>query len=496
MRFTRRTDTSWRLDSARPPAVAGRFYPGRPAALADAVDQYVANARQRVAPESATSRLLAVAVPHAGYVYSGPTAGYAYSLLDRHVRRVVLLGPAHYVAVAGLGLSTAPAWQTPLGEVPLDAGSAADLAAMYPWIRPADAAHAPEHSLEVQLPFLQRVLEPGWELVPLIVGRPDPDEVAVVLTEALSWPETVVVISTDLSHYLPYEQARTVDAATLGNVLGGRADRVTDSDACGAYGLRGMVTAADSAGWVPQLLDARNSGDTAGDHSRVVGYAAVAWFAPADATPSPDPATVAAQSDLAAMAPQVSPAARAALLRLARDTIEATLARTARPDWHDVAAVGPECAADGAAFVTLRSAGGELLGCIGSLAARQPLARDVADHAYDAAFRDPRFPPLDHTRAHGMRIDISVLGPSRPYPASGYDNLVAHVEPGTGLVVEAGRHRATFLPAVWESLPEPAAFVAALWRKAGLRPGEWPRGIALEAYAVTEFAEEQADPGH
>ena len=149
----------------------------------------------------------------------------------------------------------------------------------------------------------------------------------------------------------------------------------------------------------------------------------------------------------------------------------------------------PVLRAPGASFVTLRSAAGDLLGCIGSLSARQQLIADVAEHAYDAAFRDPRFPPMTRERASGMVIDISVLSPTRPFPCSTYDDLLRRVPVGAGVVVEAGRRRATFLPAVWEQLPEPPAFLSALWRKAGLAPGEWPIGTTVEVYDSEEFAE-------
>ena len=149
----------------------------------------------------------------------------------------------------------------------------------------------------------------------------------------------------------------------------------------------------------------------------------------------------------------------------------------------------PALSRHGAAFVTLRDPAGQLLGCIGSLTADQPLAADVAQHAYDAAFRDPRFSPLTPDAAGGMVIDISVLTDPQPFPATGYDDLLRRLEPGVGLVVTAGRHRATFLPAVWKQLAGPATFLAALWRKAGLREGEWPTGTRIEVYGSEEFAE-------
>jgi AmmeMemoRadiSam system protein A len=181
------------------------------------------------------------------------------------------------------------------------------------------------------------------------------------------------------------------------------------------------------------------------------------------------------------------------LLALARQTIEDALAAGGRrPAFApDVCSGGdPALTESGAAFVTLRSASGALLGCIGSLTATQSLVADVAQHAYDAAFRDPRFAPMSRHRAQDMVIDVCVLSPTRPLACSGYDNLLDRLPVGSGLVVEAGRHRATFLPTVWEQLPTPPEFVAALWRKAGLTERQWPPDTRIEVYDCEEFAEQ------
>ncbi len=491
----------------REPAVAGQFYEGRAQRLATAVDQYVADARAALADASRVGggpgalrdrRLVAVVVPHAGHVYSGPVAGFAYASIDAaSVRRVVLLGPAHYVPVDGIGTSTATAWRTPLGDVALDGEVAADLRSRFDSVNPADRAHAPEHSLEVQVPFLQRVLGEQWQLVPLIVGTDVPDELAALIALVASLPGTLVVVSTDLSHYLDHDSAVARDARTIDAVLDRRAAEIGPYDACGRYPLRGLLTAAEQNDWDVTLLDARNSGDTAGSWDRVVGYAAFAVLEPSrqadPAMGSAVPATSWPESHLAGAGPndRISPEARAALLGLARGVIEQGLVTGRRPTfdpgaWADA---DPVLRAPGAAFVTLRSATGELLGCIGSLSARQPLAADVAEHAFDAAFRDPRFPPMTRQRAQGMVIDISVLSPAQPFPASGYADLLARVPVGRGLVVEAPGHRGTFLPAVWEQLPERAAFLAALWRKAGLAAGAWPAGTTIAVYDTQEFAE-------
>jgi AmmeMemoRadiSam system protein B/AmmeMemoRadiSam system protein A len=500
----------------REPAVAGTFYPGRPDRLADGVDRYVAEARRELADRAAAAspggagpapvgRLVAVVVPHAGHVYSGPTAGYAFASIDPAlVDRVVLLGPAHYVPVDGIGLSTATAWRTPLGDVPLDADLAEDLHARIEAVIPADEAHAPEHSLEVQVPFLQRVLPEGWRLVPLIVGADLPGDVSAVITLCAALPRTLVVVSTDLSHYLDYSSAVAQDARTIRSIVHRRPDSIGTSDACGRYPLRGLLTAAVAREWSVRLLDARNSGDTAGDRGRVVGYAAFAVTA--EGVPAPaleqDAVRIEPESRTGPESPirpgsptvpqtRIGPETRAMLLRLARATIQEALSTQRRPRFDADAWPSPDpvLREPGACFVTLRSASGDLLGCIGSLSARQPLIADVAEHAFDAAFRDPRFSPMTRDRARGMVIDISVLSPTRPFPCAGYDDLLQRVPVGSGVVVEAGRRRATFLPAVWEQLPEPHAFLSALWRKAGLAPGEWPAGTAIEVYDSEEFAE-------
>ncbi len=263
------------MRTVRQPAVAGRFYPGRAHDLQHSVDGLLAGARAATTPLDECPK--ALIVPHAGYVYSGPTAALGYALLDPFaaaIRRVVLLGPAHHVWITGLGLSDADAFATPLGEVPIDRTTADRLGALPPVVH-SDAAHAPEHSLEVQLPFLQTVLG-EFSLVPLVVGDAEPESVAAVLDEAWGGPETLLLISSDLSHYLPYDQARGTDADTIGRILA-LAWPLPDRSACGARGINGMLLAARDHGLAPTLVDARNSGDTAGDKARVVGYATVSF---------------------------------------------------------------------------------------------------------------------------------------------------------------------------------------------------------------------------
>jgi AmmeMemoRadiSam system protein B len=253
----------------RQPAVAGSFYPIDPERLRQEVDRYLAPAR-----EGAPAK--ALVVPHAGYVYSGPIAATAYATLRRStgIRRVVLLGPSHFVRVRGLALPPADALRTPLGTIPVDA-AAADEVRRLPQVVDDPGPHLEEHSLEVQLPFLQRVLG-DFTLVPLSVGSAPVEAVAEVLDALWGGPETLILISTDLSHYLSYDEAREADRRTAERVVA-LDGPVEPTCACGSVPLNGLLEVARRRGLKSELLDLRNSGDTAGDKDRVVGYGAFAF---------------------------------------------------------------------------------------------------------------------------------------------------------------------------------------------------------------------------
>lgn len=265
------------MTPVRPPAVAGSFYPADPDVLASTLDHLLAGARARRTGPPSTDWPKAVIVPHAGYVYSGPVAATAYAALDpgrEGIRRVVLLGPAHYVPLAGLATSGADAFATPLGTVPVDAEGRRTVLRCVGVVAD-DAAHAEEHSLEVQLPFLQRCLS-DFAVLPLVVGAAAPETVARVLDAVWGGRETLVVVSSDLSHYHDYATARRRDRATAAAIVSGREDAIGPEDACGCHPLAGLLVALRARGLRMRLLDLRNSGDTAGPHDRVVGYGAFA----------------------------------------------------------------------------------------------------------------------------------------------------------------------------------------------------------------------------
>ncbi len=277
------------MQSIHKPVVAGRFYPAEAAELRALLNALMAEARKRMESNSAGDgahgerTIRAVIAPHAGYVYSGPIAAMAYELVAREWerapgrKRVVLLGPSHRVGFTGLALPGTAGYETPLGVVQLDQALIARLRASSPGRAPAivdlPGAHAAEHSLEVHVPFLQYILE-DFTLVPLVVGRVTPRELANVLAPLLEAPDVLIVVSSDLSHFLDYQAARKKDAETSRAILNMEPERIGPQEACGCRGVNGLLLAAREHGLRPRLVDLRNSGDTAGDKQRVVGYGA------------------------------------------------------------------------------------------------------------------------------------------------------------------------------------------------------------------------------
>lgn len=260
--------------AVRAPAVAGMFYPSRADSLRKEVESFIAHGR--TAP--AVVRPKALIAPHAGYAYSGPIAGSAYACLHdmaETITRVILMGPSHRVAFSGIARSGAVAFETPLGDVPLDNEADALLTA-YDFVTLNDRAHRDEHSLEVHLPFLQCAVK-AFELVPLVVGNTTPESVHQVIEKLWGGPETLIVVSSDLSHYLPYDHARRVDEVTTKAIEMLSPEKIHFEQACGALPVQGLLLSARKHGLKATTVDLRNSGDTAGDKNAVVGYGAYAF---------------------------------------------------------------------------------------------------------------------------------------------------------------------------------------------------------------------------
>ena len=448
--------------TVRNPFVAGSFYPASEGELRATVTGHLNNA----AKASGAPVPKAIIAPHAGYVYSGAIAGTAYARLipaRNTIRRVVLAGPSHRVPFRGIAIPTVTGFATPLGVVPLDRDALGRIAQL-PFVHARDDAHAAEHSLEVHLPFLQETLG-EFQLVPLVVGDATPAEVAAVLEALWGGPESLTVISSDLSHYETYETARTMDAATSSAIVRLDGNAIAEKGACGRRPIRGLLELARRQGMRATAIDVRNSGDTGGPKDRVVGYG----------------------SYIVEENPRLPDSARAVLLAVVREVVTRSAPNPQNEPGVDLSRYAPELVAPRAAFVTFTRQG-HLRGCIGSLEAHQPLVLDVARNAFKGAFRDPRFPPITAEEIPQLAASISVLSQPGELQLGSEAELLSIIRPGIdGLILADGGKRGTFLPSVWEQLPSPKDFLQRLKLKAGLAADHWSPTVRVWRYQTESF---------
>lgn len=452
----------------RPPAIAGTFYPAAPDALANMIDACMAGTRDNgLSPK-------ALIAPHAGYIYSGPIAANAYRTIAERagdITRVVLLGPPHRVAVPKFCVPAATAFRTPLGDVPVDAAGIS-AALKVPGVEQSDAPHAEEHSLEIHLPFLQRVLG-DFSLVPVIVGGPSPAETAALLAALWGGPETLILISSDLSHYHDYESANRLDQGIRRHIETISPEKIEDEQACGRFPVKGLLTRAAALDLRVTTLDVRNSGDTGGrDHrDRVVGYGSWALeYAATARLPDDD---------------------RAMLIDGTRRSIADGL-RTGHPAEVQHGTFSPALETYRATFVTL-TLKDRLRGCVGSILPHRSLIADVAENGFKAAFGDPRFPKLTPEEAAMMDVSVSILSHPRPIAFGSEDEAVDALQPDAdGVILQAtdadgAARRGLFLPQVWEQVPSPDQFLRHLKAKAGLPQDHWDDSIRLWRYTTETF---------
>jgi AmmeMemoRadiSam system protein B/AmmeMemoRadiSam system protein A len=482
------------MTAIRKAAVAGMFYPEDPRRLSAEVQGFLSHAGTPTGPAPK-----AIIAPHAGYKYSGAIAAKAYALLKPvadQITRVVLLGPCHRVAVQGLALSGADYFETPLGRIEIDK-QAEDAIKGFGQVGVFPPTHQAEHALEVHLPFLQELLG-DFKLVPLVVGETPPDKVAEVLAALWGGPETLIVISSDLSHFLDYDAARQIDKRTCEAITSFDPAKIERNGACGRFPVGGLLQLAKQRGMKVETIDLKNSGDTAGTKDRVVGYGAWAFYEPATTKRTvplnitikrkdTEPETVTAATDFERQTRELLAEHGPHLLKLADTSIRHGLEHK-KPMSLDLAAEPAALRANGASFVTLKTKAKQLRGCIGSPVAHQPLARDVAANAYKAAFNDPRFKPVSPAEYKDLRLSISVLSPQAPMQIADEADLLRQLRPGIdGLVIADGPRRALFLPSVWEQLPDPKQFLAHLKRKAGMGLDHWSADFRANRFIAEEI---------
>lgn len=485
----------------RAPAVAGFFYPGDKASLQGEVRHYLDEAARAI-PAKSAGVPKAIIAPHAGYKYSGLTAAAAYRALAPArgaIKRVIMMGPCHRVAVRGLALSSADAFRTPLGDVALDKDAIAAISGL-PQVQIFDATHKDDHALEVHLPFLQVVLG-EFKIVPMIVGDARTEEVAEVLEKLWGGPETLILISSDLSHYLAYGEAQKLDEATRQAIERLDSEALVGNMACGRHSIRGLLKVARDRGMTITTADVRNSGDTAGPKDKVVGYGSWLLHEKPGAgrrVITIQPASIAqpAQTSFGSETRALLDRHGTALLKLGAEAILAVLDKKV-PFRVETARYAPELSKQGAAFVTLDK-DDKLRGCIGSITPHRALLSDVAENACKAAFQDPRFPPLTKDEIAGSHISmhISVLGPQMPMTFTSEEDLVRQLRPKRdGLVLQDQSRRGVFLPVVWDQIPDPRAFLNHLKRKAGLPETHWSDTIQVWRYVTEGVSSEDLPAG-
>lgn len=451
----------------RPPAVAGTFYPADPNELAQLVDGFVRDGIRRRPPFDPAA-LSAIVAPHAGYRFSGSVAGSAYALVlhaAARIRRVVLLSPSHRVSFHGLAVSGADAYATPLGLVPLDTDGRDHLLKL-PFVRHLEEAHAEEHGIEVHLPFLQRVA-PGCRVLPLVVGRADPTEIASALELLDCGDDTLIVISSDLSHYLGDAEARALDRETSEAIELLTPAKIPHNGACGALPLSGLLLYARKHGLTASTLHLANSGDVGGSKERVVGYGTYMFLRELEP-----------ESQLT-----LSPEEQETILDYTKRAV-VHAATTGEELNLPVSAFHPKLRAFRSTFVTLKIRG-LLRGCIGSLDAPRPLIADAVHNGFGAALLDSRFPRLRKEELPGLEIHLTILSRLEQVKAENETELLAKLRPGKdGVVLQDGPFRGSFLPVMWEKMKEPREFFTRLKEKAGLPPTHWSDTLQVLRYSA------------
>ncbi len=447
------------------PQVAGTFYAADPAELRADLARAIAEAR----PTGGVAPKLVVA-PHAGTRYSARIAATAFSPWARRaepIRRVVVLAPAHRMGFSGLALHPAETWRTPLGDLAVDWEFARRVLPLHD-VHLDGRPFAGEHALEMHLIVLQAMLPEHFSIVPILVGDASPEAVAHAIERLWGGPETVISISSDLSHYLDRASCDRLDRDTAARIE--RLDRgaLEGRRACGHRILAGALKLAGERDLRVTALQLANSADVGADPSRVVGYGAFAFEQAASA--------------------RLVEADRRFLLDTAMMVLAAAVADGGRqPELVSDGPLSPPLLAQRATFVTLEREGA-LRGCIGSLAPQRPLLGDVAVNVVKAGFSDPRFGPLRDDELDGLDVTVSILSTPRPIAFADEAGLIAALDPDRDGLILADRGRsALFLPSVWEDLPDPRDFVLRLKMKAGLPADHWSPTLTARRFHAEKF---------
>jgi AmmeMemoRadiSam system protein B/AmmeMemoRadiSam system protein A len=479
--------TNAQQKKVRKPYVAGQFYPGTKQELEQQLQEYLAQAKKI----ELGGTLHAFVAPHAGYIYSAPIAAYAYKQIDKPFKRVFIFASNHSPDADVDGLSV-PAdythYETPLGEVRVS--PLVQALVKEDRISDVPAAHT-THVVEVHLPFLQMILK-DFEIIPVVTGRMNLKDVRRFgeLFNKYVDDDTLFIVSTDLSHYHPYDEAVRLDTSCIHALEQLDSEGVINSELCGQGAALILLEIAKKQGWQGKILDYRNSGDTAGDKSQVVGYSAIAYYTPTgEKTSSQEEHNIKLKFD----APEqlLSEEEQQVLFELAKTTLELYVKeeKVFEPDPEHFSKF-PKLLEQRGTFVTLKK-NGELRGCIGNLIGRQPVYVSVRDNAINAAVHDPRFPPVMKDELPEISLSISVLDMPRLLWVANAEEYLEKLTHQDGVIIISGNHQSTYLPQVWEQIPNSVDFLSNLCIKGGARPDCWKHpDTQIYTYHAQEFGEE------
>jgi len=462
----------------RKPAYAGSFYPADQAELSRLLERLTQEAEKNHIRLPAVKPFKALILPHAGYIYSGLTAAHASQALSgKNFTKIILLGPDHRIGFSNCAVGDADAYETPLGLIKLHA-DAKRLLKQPELFRTIIASDRAEHSIEVILPFLQFYLK-NFKIIPIVTGHCDIDKLTGAVEKLLD-EKTLVIASSDLSHYLPYEEAVKRDKDTIDKILALDYEKLLkkDNSACGKIPVTVLIKMALHHNWQPVLLHYSNSGDTAGGRSRVVGYAAIAFYG---------------ESLMKNISSELNEEHGRILLDLARQTIMKKLGIKVDKNKADQLATAlrdDQFKIHRGTFVTL-NIDGDLRGCIGNLSDSDFVKDGVRKNAVNAAFHDPRFPALSKNELKKIEIEISILSEPKPLEYKNGADLIKKLKVNVdGVILRKDMAGATFLPQVWKQLPKPEEFLAHLCMKAGLPADAWKNsGLEVLVYQVQYFEE-------
>jgi MEMO1 family protein len=469
----------------RRPAVAGQFYPGSAATLSSTLDTYFAGAK----PAPLPGRVRALIAPHAGYIYSGQVAAVGYKSLDRQFKRVFILASNHsqvYKRFA-FSVSSAAFFDTPLGRVKVSP-IAGELLKNKLF---ADVEEAQDsHVIEVQLPFLQKILT-DFEIIPIVtgwVGTSEINEAAQIISRYVD-DQTLIVVSSDLSHYYPYAKAVELDTSCTKALEALDVEKASSCEACGLHAALILLNIARSNGWQGKILDYKNSGDTAGSKDQVVGYSAIAYYNEQGKESLKREDKTQAGSDPAPG--ELTENDKRALLGLSRSALNASAAGNKMTE-VDESNFSNLLRQQRACFVTLKKHG-DLRGCIGRLVATEPLYICVMSNTVNAALHDTRFEPVAPDELKDIEIEVSVLSPAVSYDGERPDALVKFLAGhNRGVILKRGWNQSTFLPQVWEELVTEDEFLGHLCRKGGMEYGCWKdAATGVSTYEVVAFKEHE-----